>query len=227
MADIVVVEDESAIQSLIAMNLTRAGFTVRQALNAAQAQAEMRAVLPDLVILDWMLPDRSGLELARLWRSEARSSKIPILMLTARSEEEDIVRALDAGADDYLTKPFSPKELLARMRALLRRSAPEATTVPVQHGTLCLDPATHQVTSAGAAVKLSPIEFRLLHFFMKQPNVVHSRTKLLDTVWGDHVYIEERTVDVHIRRLRSALVPHHCEEMIDTIRGGGYRFIGR
>jgi two-component system, OmpR family, phosphate regulon response regulator PhoB len=225
MADILVVEDEPAIQSLIAMNCTRAGFTVRSASTAAQGQAMVSAVLPDLIVLDWMLPDRSGVELAQMWRGDARTRKLAILMLTARGEEADVVTGLDAGVDDYLTKPFSPKELIARINALLRRAVPEASQLSVALGALSLDPSTHQVTARGATLKLSPIEFRLLHYFMKHPHIVHSRGKLLDAVWGDHVYVEERTVDVHIRRLRAALAPHGCENHIDTIRGGGYRFV--
>ncbi len=225
MADILVVEDEPAIQSLIAMNCTRAGYTARSASTAAQGQAMVAAVLPDLIVLDWMLPDRSGVELAQMWRSEARTRKLAILMLTARGEEADVVTGLDAGVDDYLTKPFSPKELIARINALLRRAVPEASQLAVVAGALSLNPATHQATAQGATIKLSPIEFRLLHYFMKHPHVVHTRGKLLDAVWGDHVYVEERTVDVHIRRLRAVLAPHGCEDQIETIRGGGYRFV--
>jgi two-component system phosphate regulon response regulator PhoB len=185
-------------------------------------------VLPDLVLLDWMLPGQSGLGLAKHWRGQARTRELPIIMLTARSEEGDKISGLDAGADDYLTKPFSTKELLARIRAVLRRKAPEALDAAVEIEGLRLDPATRRVTrplgGETREVKLGPTEFRLLHFFMTHPERVHSRAQLLDRVWGDHVFIEERTVDVHVKRLREALQAVQCAQLIETVRGAGYRF---
>ncbi len=227
MASILVVEDESAIAELIAINLRHAGFEVTLAPDADTAQAAVDGVLPDLVLLDWMLPGQSGLQLARRWRSNARTRSLPIIMLTARADEADKINGLDAGADDYLTKPFSPRELLARIRALLRRQAPEALDMAVEVSALKLDPATRRVTSGVGAesieLKMGPTEFRLLHFLMTHPERVHSRAQLLDRVWGDHVFIEERTVDVHVKRLREALAPGRCAAMIETVRGAGYR----
>ena len=191
--------------------------------NAEQAQLEVDRVLPDLVVLDWMLPGQTGLALARQWRGAARTRELPIILLTARAEEVDKVSGLDAGADDYLTKPFSTNELLARIRAVLRRKAPEALDTAVEVGGLVLDPGTRRVSREGVEVKLGPTEFRLLHFFMTHPERVHSRSQLLDRVWGDHVFIEERTVDVHVKRLREALEKVSCARMIETVRGAGYR----
>jgi two-component system phosphate regulon response regulator PhoB len=224
MSQVLVVEDEAAIAELIAINLRHAGHEVVLAASAEQAQDQVDAVLPDLILLDWMLPGQSGVMLARQWRQSARTRDLPIIMLTARAEESDKIVGLDAGADDYLTKPFSTGELLARVRALLRRSAPDALDAPVEVGPLRLDPATHRVNRAGTEVKVGPTEFRLLHFFMTHPERVHSRSQLLDRVWGDHVFIEERTVDVHVKRLREALAPADCAAMIETVRGAGYRF---
>ncbi|MCU7376437.1 phosphate regulon transcriptional regulator PhoB [Paucibacter sp. O1-1] len=223
MSRILVVEDESAIAELISINLRHAGFDVTIAGSADQAQLEVDRVLPDLVVLDWMLPGQSGLALARLWRGAVRTKELPIIMLTARAEETDKVSGLDAGADDYLTKPFSTNELLARIRAVLRRKAPEALDSVVEISGLSLDPGTRRVSREGVEVKLGPTEFRLLHFFMTHPERVHSRSQLLDRVWGDHVFIEERTVDVHVKRLREALERVHCARMIETVRGAGYR----
>ena len=223
MSRVLVVEDESAIAELISINLRHAGFEVSVATSADQAQRDVDGVLPDLVLLDWMLPGQSGVALARQWRGAARTRELPIIMLTARAEEMDKVSGLDAGADDYLTKPFSTKELLARIRAVLRRKAPEALDAAVAIGELTLDPSTRRVTGDGAEIKLGPTEFRLLHFFMTHPERVHSRAQLLDRVWGDHVFIEERTVDVHVKRLRNALEPALCHRMIETVRGAGYR----
>jgi two-component system phosphate regulon response regulator PhoB len=227
MSLILVVEDESAIAELISINLRHAGYEVAIAANADEAQQAVNGVLPELVLLDWMLPGQSGLALARRWRTEARTRDLPVIMLTARSEEADKISGLDAGADDYLTKPFSTKELLARIRAVLRRKAPEALDTAVDVGGLMLDPATHRVTRSVQGehkeVKVGPTEFRLLHFFMTHPERVHSRAQLLDRVWGDHVFIEERTVDVHVKRLREALTPVGCAPMIETVRGAGYR----
>lgn len=227
MGSILVVEDESAIAELVAINLRHAGFMVTLAADAEAAQAAVDRQLPDLVLLDWMLPGQSGVQLARRWRGDARTRDLPVIMLTARAEESDKVTGLDAGADDYLTKPFSPKELQARIRAVLRRKAPEALDAAVEVAGLTLDPATRRVTrrlgDEVREVKIGPTEFRLLHFFMTHPERVHSRAQLLDRVWGDHVFIEERTVDVHVKRLREALAPVECSALIETVRGAGYR----
>ncbi|HKX40572.1 MAG TPA: phosphate regulon transcriptional regulator PhoB [Burkholderiaceae bacterium] len=233
MSHILVVEDESAIAELISINLRHAGFEVTIAANAEQAQAAVDGVLPDLIILDWMLPGQSGLALAKRWRGEQRTRELPVIMLTARADEADKIAGLDAGADDYLTKPFSTNELMARIRAVLRRKAPEALDSVVEVGALKIDPATRRVTRRRETVngegqevrevKLGATEFRLLHFFMTHPERVHSRAQLLDRVWGDHVFIEERTVDVHVKRLREALQPVQCAQMIETVRGAGYR----
>jgi two-component system phosphate regulon response regulator PhoB len=174
-------------------------------------------------VLDWMLPGQSGLALARAWRTQPRTRELPIIMLTARADEADKVTGLDAGADDYLAKPFSANELLARIRAVLRRRSPEALDTAVTVGALTIDPATRRVTSQGREVKLGATEFRLLHFLMTHPERVHSRAQLLDRVWGDHVFIEERTVDVHVKRLRESLSGVNCQQMIETVRGAGYR----
>jgi two-component system phosphate regulon response regulator PhoB len=227
MSRILVVEDESAIAELVGINLRHAGFEVAIAADAEQAQAEVDAVVPDLVILDWMLPGQSGLQLARRWRGQARTRALPVIMLTARVLDADKVTGLDAGADDYLTKPFSPTELMARIRAVLRRKSPEALDSPVEVGPLRLDPATHRVSGHGQEVKMGATEFKLLHFFLSHPERVHSRTQLLDKVWGDHVFIEERTIDVHVKRLREALTPVRCAHLIETVRGAGYRLSGR
>ncbi len=223
MSRVLVVEDESAIAELISINLRHAGYNVTIACDADQAQVEVDGVLPDLVVLDWMLPGQSGLVLAKRWRGQARTRELPIIMLTARAEEGDLISGLDAGADDYLTKPFSTNELLARIRAVLRRKAPEALDTLVDVAGLKLDPATRRVSRDDREVRIGPTEFRLLHFFMTHPERVHSRAQLLDRVWGDHVFIEERTVDVHVKRLREALDPVGCARMIETVRGAGYR----
>jgi two-component system, OmpR family, phosphate regulon response regulator PhoB len=224
MASILVVEDESAIAELVAMTLGNANHTVEIAETASIAQRAVIAAKPDLVVLDWMLPDRSGLELAQLWRRDRSFAQLPILMLTARSEEADIVAGLEAGVDDYLTKPFSPKELVARVNAILRRAAPDRTATVVEAGGIRLDPTLVEATHNGAPIKLSPMEFRLLHYFMKNPARVHARDRLLDHVWGGDAFLEERTVDVHIKRLRAVLDKHGCAHYIDTVRGVGYRF---
>ena len=223
MSRVLVVEDESAIAELISINLRHAGYEVTIAATADQAQFEVDRVLPDLVVLDWMLPGQSGLALAKRWRGQQRTRELPIIMLTARAEEADKIAGLDAGADDYLVKPFSTNELLARIRAVLRRKAPEALDSVVDIGGLRLDPSTRRVTREEREVRIGPTEFRLLHFFMTHPERVHSRAQLLDRVWGDHVFIEERTVDVHVKRLREALEPVQCSRMIETVRGAGYR----
>ena len=223
MSLVLVVEDEEAIAELIAINLRHSGFQVEIAVNAERALAAVDRVLPDLAIIDWMLPGQSGLGLAKRWRSQARTRELPMIMLTARADEADKIAGLDAGADDYLTKPFSTNELMARIRAVLRRKAPEALDSVVIAGGLRLDPATRRVSRNEREVKLGPTEFRLLHFLMTHPERVHSRAQLLDRVWGDHVFIEERTVDVHVKRLREALGPVQCAGMIETVRGAGYR----
>lgn len=223
-ATILVVEDEPAIQELIAYNLKQAGHQALRADNAEQALNLVSNALPDLVLLDWMLPGLSGIEFARRLRADKRTRTVPIIMLTARSDEQDKLVGLDTGADDYITKPFSPRELMARIKAVLRRRAPEMTDDVVQAGGLRLDPGSHRVTGHGKPVELGPTEFRLLHFLMTHAERVHSRTQLLDQVWGDHVFVEERTVDVHIRRLRKALEPTELDRLVQTVRGTGYRF---
>jgi two-component system, OmpR family, phosphate regulon response regulator PhoB len=222
--DILVVEDEPAIQELIAVNLEHAGHRVQRAHTAAEADALIREVRPDLILLDWMLPDFAGTALARKLRADARSKDIPIIMLTARAQEQDKVEGLDAGADDYITKPFSPRELLARIKAVLRRRAPELGDDLIEVQGLQLNPSAHRVAGNGVQLNLGPTEFKLLHFFMTHPERVYSRMQLLDHVWGDHVFVEERTVDVHIRRLRQALEPSEHDRLIETVRGSGYRF---
>ena len=221
-ASVLVVEDEPQIQELVAVNLEHFGHRVRRASTAEEAEAAIRSALPDVVILDWMLPGESGLAFARRLRSDARTRDLPILMLTARAMEQDKITGLEAGADDYLTKPFSPKELAARIKAVLRRRAPQLSGDMVEVEGLRLDPASHRVTAGDHRLSLSPAEFKLLHFLLTHPGRVYSRTQLLDQVWGDHVYIEERTVDVHIRRLRKALEPTGHDRLIDTVRGAGY-----
>ena len=225
-SDILVVEDEPAIQELIAVNLEHAGHRVQRAHNAAEADAMIREVRPDLIVLDWMLPDLAGTALARRLRADARSKDIPIIMLTARAQEQDKIEGLESGADDYLTKPFSPKELLARIKAVLRRRAPQLTDDAIAVHGLQLEPAVHRVTGGGKELRLGPTEFKLLHFLMTHPERVYSRVQLLDRVWGDHVFVEERTVDVHIRRLRQALEPTGHDRLIETVRGSGYRLHG-
>lgn len=221
---ILVVEDEPSIHELISINLEMAGYRVIGAESAEQASTLIQNELPDLALLDWMLPGVSGIDLARKLRSEARTKELPIIMLTARGEEEDKLRGLETGADDYITKPFSVRELEARIKAVLRRRAPEMTADPIDYHGLRLDPASHRVTGSGKGLQMGPTEFRLLHFFMTHLERVYTRTQLLDFVWGDHVFIEERTVDVHIRRLRSALTPSGHDRLVQTVRGSGYRF---
>jgi two-component system phosphate regulon response regulator PhoB len=223
MSRVLVVEDEAAIAELIALNLRHAGFDVVVAIDGDAAQQEVDKVLPDLVLLDWMLPGTSGLALAKRWRGQQRTKDLPVIMLTARAEETDKVAGLDAGADDYLTKPFSTQELMARVRAVLRRKAPQALDSAVEIAGLRLHPATRRVSCLEQDVKIGPTEFKLLHFFMTHPERVHSRAQLLDRVWGDHVFIEERTVDVHVKRLREALSGVQRSQMIETVRGAGYR----
>lgn len=226
-ATILLVEDEPAIQELIAFNLEQAGHHVLRAGSAEDALDIINQALPDLILLDWMLPGMSGVEFARRLRASTRTGKIPLIMLTARSDEDDLVAGLQNGADDYITKPFSPRELQARIQALLRRRVPQMSDEQVEIDSLRLDPVAHRVTVNAQPVNLGPTEFRLLHFLMTHPERVYSRTQLLDQVWGDHVFVEERTVDVHIRRLRSALEPTRHDQLIQTVRGTGYRFSAR
>jgi two-component system phosphate regulon response regulator PhoB len=218
---ILIVEDESSIAELISVNLRHNGFQPVWAMDAESAQKELDEILPDVILLDWMLPGESGLTLARRWRVAARTKSVPILMLTARGDESDRVAGLDAGADDYIIKPFSPRELLARIRAVLRRRVPESAGGAVKIGDLQLDADTYRVSWQEKPLKIGPTEFKLLQYMMRHPERVHTRGMLLDKVWGDHVYIEERTVDVHVKRLRESL--GEAGSMIETVRGAGYR----
>ncbi|KAB2310072.1 phosphate regulon transcriptional regulatory protein PhoB [Betaproteobacteria bacterium SCN2] len=223
-ANILLVEDEPGIQELLKLNLGQAGHTVTATDDAEGALQYLRTTLPDVILLDWMLPGMSGIDLCRRLRADKRYQPVPIIMLTARGEEQDRVAGLDTGADDYITKPFSPRELVSRIRAVLRRRAPQMTEEPAEISGLRLDPASHRVTGNGKALELGPTEFRLLHFFMTHPERVYSRSQLLDQVWGDDVFVEERTVDVHIRRLRLALEVSGHDGLVQTVRGAGYRF---
>jgi len=223
-ANILIVEDEPAIQELLALNLTQAGHNPLRALSVEQAQMLMRDALPDLIILDWMLPGMSGIDFARKLKGDELTKIIPIIMLTARGEEVDKIRGLEVGADDYVTKPFSPRELNARIKAVLRRRSPQMTDDPIELNGLRLDPTTHRVTGNNKTIELDPTEFKLLHYLMSNPERVHSRSQVLDRVWGDRVFVEDRTVDVHIRRLRLALEQTGHEDLIQTVRGVGYRF---
>ncbi len=222
-ASILVVEDETAIQELIALNLNQAGHDTLLASDAHEALERVRDFLPDLVLVDWMLPRMSGIDLVRRLRSNDRTRNIPIIMLTARADEADKLLGLESGADDYITKPFSIRELNARIKAVLRRRAPQMTEDLAQFKGITLDPGLHRVSALGTEIDLGPTEFKLLHFFMTHPERVYSRTQILDHVWGDHVFIEERTVDVHIRRLRAALEPSGTDQLLQTVRGSGYR----
>jgi two-component system phosphate regulon response regulator PhoB len=230
---ILIVEDEPAIRDMVAFALRKGEYEPATAGDAREAQAAIADRVPDLILLDWMLPGTSGLELARRWRKESLTREVPIIMLTARGEENDRVGGLEAGVDDYVVKPFSARELLARIRAVLRRSREDDEDGSIDVGALRIDGAAHRVyarVDAGSApaqdqpVQIGPTEYRLLHFFMTHPERVYSRTQLLDHVWGGSVYVEERTVDVHIRRLRKTLEPHQLDGMIQTVRGSGYRF---
>ena len=223
-AKILVVEDEPAIRELIAVNLRRAGYDPVPAADAASARHQIDAILPDLVVLDWMLPDSPGIDLARQLRADPRTRALPLIFLTARALEPDRIAGFDAGADDYVSKPFSPRELVARVRALLRRSGAASGSGALSAGGLALDPQTQRARAHGKTAELSPTEFRLLEVMMRHPDHVLSRATLLDKVWGDHVFIEERTVDVHVRRLRVALAALGCEQLVRTVRGAGYRF---
>ena len=218
---ILIVEDEPPIAELISVNLRHNGFQPVWAMDAESAQRELDEILPDVILLDWMLPGESGLALARRWRAAPRTKAVPILMLTARGDEADRVAGLDAGADDYIVKPFSPRELLARIRAVLRRRVPESAGGMVKVADLQLDCDTYRVSWQDKPLKVGPTEFKLLQYLMRHPERVHTRGMLLDKIWGDHVYIEERTVDVHVKRLRESL--GDAGSMIETVRGAGYR----
>jgi two-component system, OmpR family, phosphate regulon response regulator PhoB len=222
-ASILVVEDEPAIQELIAVNLARNGHEVRRAASAVEAYQAVADTLPDVILLDWMLPDTPGPAITRQLRSEARTREVPIIMLTARAGDDDKVAGLESGADDYITKPFSPRELEARIQAVLRRRTPQLSKEAVEIEGLLLNPATRAVTGDGMTLKMGPTEFELLHFFMTHPDRVYGRAQILDQVWGDHVFIEDRTVDVHIRRLRDALAPSGHDTLVETVRGAGYK----
>ena len=221
-ATILIVEDEPAILELVAVNLEHAGFETLRAASAEDANRLLSDILPDVVLLDWMLPGQSGVALARRLRGDARTRELPMIFLTARADEPDKIAGLEAGADDYITKPFSTKELVARIRAVLRRRKPQHGDMPVEIAGLRIDPVAHRVTGNGAVLNFGPTEFRLLHYLMTHPNRVYSRAQLLDEVWGDHVFIEERTVDVHIRRLRAGLTPTGHDVLVETVRGSGY-----
>ncbi len=224
MTRILVVEDEHAIREMIGYTLKKAGLQFEEAVDAEQALMAIAASPPDLALLDWMLPGLSGVELARRLRREEVTAKLPIILLTARVEENDRVHGLEVGADDYITKPFSPRELIARINSVLRRSQSDAAERALEFGGLVLDPVGHHVQADGCRLNLPPTEFRLLHFFMSNPDRVYSREQLLDHVWGRGIFVEERTVDVHIRRLRKALSAQHYDRFVQTVRGAGYRF---
>ena len=225
-ATVLLVEDEPAILDLLEVTLSAKGFRVRKAWDAVSARDSIHAELPDVVILDWMLPGQSGVQLARELRSDVRSKSLPIIMLTAKADEADKVHGLEVGADDYVTKPFSPRELVARVNALLRRRAPEIADVTLTYGSVTLNPSRHEARIDGTPIDISATEFRLLAFLIANAERVFSRTQLLDQVWGDHRFIEERTVDVHVLRLRKALEPHGAEDLVQTVRGVGYRLSG-
>ncbi len=223
-AQILIVDDEAAIRQMLAFTLAGDGYTCVEAGDAEEAQQAMGNRRPDLLLLDWMLPGISGVDFARRIKRDPRTSDIPVILVTAKGEEADKVRGLDSGADDYITKPFSTRELLARVRAVLRRSKTTEDAEILQVAKLRIDTQTHRASVADQPLDLSPTEFRLLHFFVSHPERVYSRSQLLDEVWGNQAYIEERTVDVHIRRLRKILEPHHCDDLIQTVRSVGYRF---
>ncbi|MDD2684894.1 MAG: phosphate regulon transcriptional regulator PhoB [Gallionella sp.] len=223
-ANILLVEDEPAIQELLAFNVAQAGFNALRAADADSMWKQIQTKVPDLILLDWMLPETSGIVLAKQLRADSRTRDVPIIMLTARGEERDKILGLEAGADDYITKPFSPRELMARIRAVLRRHAPVLSEDVVALGGIELSPVTHRVLAKGHNIDIGPTEFRLLQFFMTHPERVYARAQVLDQVWGTQVFVEERTVDVHIRRLRAALEPFGLDSLIQTVRGSGYRF---
>lgn len=223
-SNILVVEDEKPIREMVAFGLRRGGYEVTEAADCREAFERLSESLPDLILVDWMLPDSSGLELTRSLKRSTEYCDVPVIMLTARATEDDKVAGLRSGADDYITKPFSQRELQARIAAVLRRATPEGGEDVLECGRLRLDTAGHRAHAGAAEVTLGPTEFRLLKFFMTHPDRVHSRTQLLNRVWGRNVYVEERTIDVHIRRLRKALSDSHCDAYIQTVRGAGYRF---
>ena len=223
-ANILIVEDEPAIRQMLGYTLAGDGYNFLEAGDVEEAHNAMSTMIPDLILLDWMLPGISGVDFARRLKRDPKTSAIPIIMLTARGSENDKVKGLDTGADDFITKPFSTRELLARVRAVIRRTGQIGEEDVVEIGAIRLDTRTHRVLANNRAVELSPTEFRLLQFFITHPERVYSRTQLLDSVWGNHAYIEERTVDVHIRRLRKLLEPYGCEAYIQTVRSVGYRF---
>ena len=222
---ILIVEDEPAIREMIVMTLEMAGFDSLQAADVSEAHQQVVDHRPALILLDWMLPgDKSGIDFCRLLKNDELLAEIPVIMLTAKSEEDSKVHGLDAGADDYMTKPFSTRELISRIKAVLRRSNALSSDKPIEIGNLSLDPKSQRVTAAGKVVDVGPTEYRLLAFFMSHPERAYTRTQLLDQVWGGNVYIEDRTIDVHIKRLRTLLRPHQCDTLIQTVRGTGYRF---
>ena len=222
---ILIVEDEPAIREMIVMTLEMAGFDSLQAADVSEAHQQVVDHRPALILLDWMLPgDKSGIDFCRLLKNDELLAEIPVIMLTAKSEEDSKVHGLDAGADDYMTKPFSTRELISRIKAVLRRSNALSSDKPIEIGNLSLDPKSQRVTAAGKMVDVGPTEYRLLAFFMSHPERASPRTQLLDQVWGGNVYIEDRTIDVHIKRLRTLLRPHQCDTLIQTVRGTGYRF---
>jgi len=223
---VLVVEDDGAIRQMLAFNLARAGFEVDEAEDCSAARRRIADARPDLLLVDWMLPDASGLELTRAVRRDEALREIPIIMLTARAEERDKIQGLEGGADDYITKPFSPKELIARVNALLRRSVPPPDE-PLVAGALRLEPISHRVFVGEQEISLGPTEYRLLKFLMQNPDRVYSRGQLLDHVWGQNVYVEERTIDVHVRRLRKVLEEFGVDQYVQTVRGAGYRFSQR
>ncbi len=224
---ILIIEDEAPIREMVCFALSRAGFETLEAEDAGGARTVISESLPDLILLDWMLPNVSGIELARRLKREELTASIPIIMLTARTDEDDKIRGLECGADDYVTKPFSPRELIARVKAVLRRAVPQGNEGPIEIEGLRLDPVSYRVDALGETVELGPTEFRLLHFFMTHTERVYSRGQLLDRVWGSNVYVEERTVDVHIRLLRKALGTQGHDRLVQTVRGAGYRFSAR
>jgi two-component system, OmpR family, phosphate regulon response regulator PhoB len=223
MSHVLVVEDEPAIAELVALHLRHAGHEVITAPDAPSARQALAQRLPDVALVDWMMPGESGMQLVQSWRAQERTKNLPIIMLTARADEDDKLQGLERGADDYITKPFSGRELVARIKAVLRRRAPQAADDNVSLGDVMLNPATREVRVGEQLLRMGPTEFKLLHYLMTHPDRVHSRSQLLDRVWGDHVFIEERTVDVHVKRLREALAPAQRAGLVETVRGVGYR----
>ena len=223
-ANILIVEDESSILELISLNIHQAGFNPIRAINAEYANNIVKETIPDLIVLDWMLPGMDGIEFTKRLRANSETKSIPIIMLTAKADEDNKIKGLNVGADDYLTKPFSPRELIARIKALLRRRSPELINEPIIIDALVLDPGSHKVQVDNKKINIGPTEFKLLHFLMKNSDRVYSRNQILDKIWGNKSVIEDRTVDVHIKRLRAALKNSHYDRMIQTVRGSGYRF---